>query len=97
MGGYPSHGTGPGGFPRPGDAANDGSDATAEVVCKVVVQLGGSGKRVGGGLYNGNLHLAKAKYGRALYCNVTDSRPLRGGKEKSGGTGRDTFVGTGRT
>ena len=48
MGGYPPHGTGPGGFPRPGVMATDRAAATAEVGRKVVVHLGGGGERGGG-------------------------------------------------
>ena len=48
VGGYPLHGTDPGGFPRPGGAATDGAATTEEVGCKVVVHLGGGGERGGG-------------------------------------------------
>ena len=43
---YPTlspHGTGPGGFPRPGDAETDKADATAEAGRKVGLHLSGGG------------------------------------------------------
>ena len=45
MGGYPPHGTGPGGFPRPGGAATYGVYSTAEAVRKVGVHLDRGSKR----------------------------------------------------
>ena len=48
MGGYPPHGTGPGGVPIPGGAATEGADATAEVVQKVGVHLSRVGEIIGG-------------------------------------------------
>ena len=47
MGGYPPHGTGPGGFPVPGGAATDREAATVEARQEVGVNLGGGGKSRG--------------------------------------------------
>ena len=48
VGGYPLHGTGPGGSPRPGGTATDRAAATSEFGWKVGVHLGGGGNRGGG-------------------------------------------------
>ena len=44
MGGYPPHGTGPGGFLGLGGAATDVESSTEEAGRKVVVHLGGGGE-----------------------------------------------------
>ena len=49
MGGYPPHGTVPGGFPIPGGAATERAAVTAEDGRKVGVHLGG-GDEIGGGV-----------------------------------------------
>ena len=95
VGGYPLHGTGPGGFPVPCVAATDEEAETAEVRWDMLVHLGGGDKRVGVVQANGDLHLVKAEYGRALYCNVTNSGPVQGGGEEVGDMGRASVVGTG--
>ena len=95
MGGYPPHGTVPGGFTRPGGAATTREASTEEAGWDMGVHLGGGGKIGGGVLDDGDLHLAKAEYGRTVYCDTTDSGPVQGGGEEAGGTGRDTVVGTG--
>ena len=97
VGGYPPHGTGPGGFPRPGGAVTDGEDAMVEVGRKLGVHLGGGGKRGGGVRAGGNLHLVKVEYGHAVYCNATNSGPVLGGGKEAGGMGRYEVVGTGGT
>ena len=48
VGGYPTHGTGPGGFLGTGGAATYGEASTVEVGQYMVVHLGGGGKRGGG-------------------------------------------------
>ena len=47
MDGYPPHGTGTGGFPRPDGTETNGDASTAEAGQKVGVHLGGGGKRGG--------------------------------------------------
>ena len=44
-----------------------------------------------------NLHSAKSEYGRALYCDATNSGPVRGSAEGAGGTGRYVVVVIGGT
>ena len=46
---------------------------------------------------DGNLYSAKVEYGCAVYCDATNSGPVPGGVEESGGMGWDAVVGTGRT
>ena len=48
MGGYPLHGTGPGGFPISGGAVTDRAASTEKVGWKVGIHLKGDGKRGGG-------------------------------------------------
>ena len=95
VGGNPLHGTGPGVFPRPSGAATDGVTSTAEVGHNLGVHLGGGGERGGGFRTDGNLHSTNAECGHAVYCDATNSRPVRGGGEEEGGMGRDAVVGTG--
>ena len=92
VGGYPPYGSGPGGFPRPGGASTDGAVAAAEVRQDMGLHLGGGGERGGGVQANGDLHLELAEYGRAVYCDVTNSGPVQGGGEESGVTGRYVVV-----
>ena len=87
MGGCPLHGTGPGGFPIPGGSATDVEAATLEVGREMVVHLGRGGNRGGGVRADGYLHSAKVECGRAVYCDMTDSGPVRCGGEESGGRG----------
>ena len=47
MGGYPLHGTGPGGSPIPGRVVTDGAAVTVEFGWKVGVHLGVGGERGG--------------------------------------------------
>ena len=47
VGGYPPHGTGPGGFLGPGDVATDGAAPTEEARWEVGVHLGGGGESRG--------------------------------------------------
>ena len=96
MSGYPPHGTGTGGFPVPGGVATDGEDSMAEVGWEMEVQLGGGGKRGGGVRSNGDVHLEKAEYGGAVYCDATNSRPVLGRGEEEGGTIRAAVTGIGR-
>ena len=76
VGDYPPHGTSPGGFPRLGGAETYGAAAMAESGWKLVVHLNGGGERGGGFLANGNLHLTKAEYGRKVYLDATNYRPM---------------------
>ena len=48
MGGYPLHGTGPGGFPVPGGVTADGEAPAAEAIWEVGVHLGSGGDNGGG-------------------------------------------------
>ena len=73
MGGYPPHGTVPGGFTRPGGAVTEGASATAEVRQEMGVRLRGGGKRGGGVRADGDLHSAKVEYGCAVHCYMTNS------------------------
>ena len=75
--------------------ANGGTDATVEVRQKVEVNLGGGDDIWGGVWAYGNLHLTKAEYSRALYCDATNYGPAQGSGEEAGGTGGDAVVGTG--
>ena len=70
------HGTGPGVFLRPGGAATDGVATTAEVRQDMGLHLGGGGDRGGGVRADGDLNSAKSEYGRAVYCNATNSIPM---------------------
>ena len=80
MGVYPPHRTVPGGIPRPSDMVNDSTAAMAEVGQKMSLHLSGGGKRGCGVQANGNLHLEKAEYGRAVYCDAANSGPVRDGR-----------------
>ena len=71
--------------------------ATAEVGREMGVHLSGGGERGGRVWADGNLHSAKAEYGRTVYSNANDYGPVQGGREEAGGTGRDAVVGTGGT
>ena len=95
VGGYPPHGTCTGGFSRPGGAVTDRADATAEVGWDMGVHLDRGGERGGGVRADGNLHSEKAEYDYAVYCNATDSGPVRGRIEEADGTGRYAVVGIG--
>ena len=95
VGGYPLHGTGTGGFSRPGGATTDGASATAEVRQEMGVRLRGGGKRGGGVRADGDLHSAKVEYGCAVHCYMTNSGLVRGVREKAGGMGMYLVVRTG--
>ena len=97
MGGYPPHETGPGGFPRPGDAATNWATATEEVGRNIGVHLGRGGERGGGVQDNENIHSKKLEYGRVVYCGTTNSGPVQGGREEAGVMGGYEVVGTGDT
>ena len=97
VGGYQPHGPSLGGFPRPGGVATDGAEDTVEVVQNVGVHLGRGSKRRCRFWANGNLHSAKTECGRSLYCNVTDSQPVKGGREESEGMSGDEVMGKGGT
>ena len=56
VGGYPPHGTGPGGSPGPGGAAADGAAPVAEAIQEVDVHLGDSGESGGVFLADGDIH-----------------------------------------
>ena len=60
-----------GGFLRLGGTGNDGVDTMSGVIRKVGVNLTGGVEGGGGFLSDGNLHLVKAEYGRAVYCDAT--------------------------
>ena len=79
MGGYPPHGTVPGGFPRPGGAAAGGEVTTADGRREMRAHLEGGGERGGRVKSDGDLNLAKAKYCRTVYSDATDSGPVQGG------------------
>ena len=95
MGGYPSYGTVPGGFPRPGGEATDGAASTVEVGRKLGVNLGGGRERGGGVWADGNLHSEKSEYSCAVYFDGTNYGPVQGSEEEAGGTGGDVVVVTG--
>ena len=59
----------------------------------MVVHLDRGGERGGVVLADGDLHLAKVEYCHAVYCDVTDSGSVRGGRGEEGGTARYAVVG----
>ena len=97
MGGYLLDETGPRVFPIPGDVVTYRMAATEEYGRKMGVHLGRSGEIRGGFLANRNIHSAKAEYGYAVYCDVTDYGYVQGGGEKSGRRVGGKVVGTGGT
>ena len=60
-----------GGFLRLGGTENDGVDTMSGVIRKVGVNLTGGVEGGCGFLSDGNLHLAKAEYCHAVYCDAT--------------------------
>ena len=73
MGGYPPHGTRPGGVSIPGGAATDGAAAKSEVGWDMGVHLDGGGNIGGRVQADGELHSAKEEYGHSVYCDAANS------------------------
>ena len=92
MGGYPPHGIGPGGSPRPGEVMTDVAASTVEYEKKVGVHHDRSIESGGRVWANGNLHLVKSECGCAVYCNAITYGPVQGGGEESWITGGNTVV-----
>ena len=80
--------------PGQGNTAADRKAAPPGAGQRMVLPLpgrGSKGGRVRGGQY---IDPPETEYGRAIYCDVTDSGALRGGGETTGGTSPTAVVGT---
>ena len=60
----------------------------------MVIPLPGGGPKRGGGREGQDIGPPETEYGRAIYCNATDSGALRGGGETVGDTSPTVVVGT---
>ena len=83
---YQKDGICPGRLPGQGCTAFDRTAAPPEEGRKVVLPLPFGGSKGGGGREGQDICPPETEYGRAIYCDTTDSGDLRGGKAAAGDT-----------
>ena len=84
----------PGRLPGQGSTAFDRTAAPPGEGRRMVLPLPGGESKEGGGCEGQNIGPPEIEYGRAIYCDTTDSGALRGGGEAAGDTCPTAVVGT---
>ena len=94
MGPYQKDGICPGRLPGQGSAASDRTAAPSGEVQRMVLPLPGGGSKGGGVREGQDIGPPETEYGRAIYCDTTNSGALRGGGVAAGYTCPTAVVGT---
>ena len=93
---HPEDGGGPGQFPKQGrkEDHRDSAAATGGWELGIIVSGGGTGRS--GFRRDKEVGHKEAEHGRTVYCDVTNSGPLREGHSAAGSEGVSSVAGTGR-
>ena len=93
MGTNKKYGICPGRLPGQGSTSTDRKVALPGEGRRMVLPLPGGGSKGGGGCEGQDISPPETQYGRAIYCNTTDSGALRGSGEAAGDTSPTAVVG----
>ena len=93
MGLNQKYGIRPGRLPGQGSAAADRTATLPGEGRRMFLPLPGGGSKGGGGCDGQDIGPPETEYGRAIYCDTTDSGALRGGGEAARDTSPTAVVG----
>ena len=96
MGPHKEYGVSPGRLPGQGCEVVNRETASPGERWAMVLTVPGGGDEGGGDRADFYVNPSEAEHGRAIYCDATDSGPMQGGSETTGGTGPKEMVGADR-